>query len=146
MNHNPNPKLRPNVAALIRNSDGLFLFCERRRPEGAWQLPQGGIDAGENPKEAVIREVQEETGIKSLTILKECQNWHDYYLPEDVAKKLSFIGQTQKYFLCETNHPEEINIPSEEFINFKWVNIDEILQNITIFKKSVYEAAFAELL
>ena len=153
---------RPCVGITILNAEGL-VFVGRRRgfsPEHvdahhAWQMPQGGIDAGEKPLDAAIRELYEETNITSATLLAEASDWFAYDLPMDVATqswKGKYRGQTQKWFAFRFTGPEqEINIHAPaggrhkpEFEDWKWVPMTALVDLIIPFKRPVYEKVVAE--
>ena len=115
----------------------------------SWQMPQGGIDEDEDPYAAAVRELQEETGIVSISLLAEAPGWLTYDLPPDVAMeawKGRYRGQTQKWFAFRFNGDEsEINILAPagghkpEFDAWKWVPINQITSLIIPFKRAVYE-------
>ncbi|GBQ20692.1 dinucleoside polyphosphate hydrolase [Acetobacter estunensis NRIC 0472] len=145
---------RRNVGAVILNSVGA-VFVARRTDmpgagggpdEGVWQCPQGGIDAHEAPETAVFREVEEETGMTSLTLLEERPDWLSYDLPADLigkALKGRYRGQTQKWFALRfTGAETEIRLDlqkHQEFDAWKWVPLAQLpLLNVG-FKKPVYE-------
>lgn len=137
---------RPNVAGIILSP--LYPFCcqiliaQRSDIVNAWQFPQGGIDKGETPKQAIFRELKEEIGTDELEIIAEFPEWISYDFPENVAKKMQpFDGQIQKYFLLrlKNNTKIDINTQKPEFDAYKFVNSDEVLKYVNHFKKSVYE-------
>ncbi|NHN84234.1 RNA pyrophosphohydrolase [Acetobacter musti] len=145
---------RRNVGAVIFNSKGL-VFVARRTDmpgagggpdEGVWQCPQGGIDDGEQPEDAVLREVLEETGMTSLVLLGEYPDWLSYDLPDHLIGKAlggKFRGQTQKWFALRFSGDEsEIRLDLQahrEFDAWKWVPLADLpLLNVG-FKKPVYE-------
>ncbi|MDA3908546.1 MAG: RNA pyrophosphohydrolase [Sulfurimonas sp.] len=139
-------RYRPNVAAVIVSSKYPFeceLFIASRNDiEDAWQFPQGGIDEGESPKEALYRELKEEIGTDEVEILAEFPEWLDYDFPGTVAKKMyPFDGQTQKYFLVRLKDDETINLDTEEpeFLEYKFVKFKVALNHITYFKRPVYK-------
>jgi len=138
--------IRKNVAAVIVNSNGLILVGQRRDLPGQWQLPQGGIDKGETPEETVLREVQEETGIKpeALYICKKT-NPVSYVLPPEIAALSCFNGQEQIYFLLKFKADEIEPVSSEEFSSFEWCEKDEVVKRIIYFKKKCYIEAFEQL-
>ncbi len=110
----------------------------------AWQMPQGGIDAGEEPLEAAMRELHEETGTGKASILAESQGWYYYDLPEDLVPIIwggRYRGQRQKWFLMQfSGSDDDINIHTEhpEFSEWKWVR-PEILPDIIVpFKRQLY--------
>ena len=122
-------------------------------PGGWWQMPQGGIDAGEAPAAAAMRELGEETGMRSARIAAESAHWHTYDLPPELAGRVwqgRYRGQTQKWFALEfTGDPREIDISARdghaaEFDQWRWAGIDELLGLIVPFKRAVYEQVIAE--
>ena len=128
---------RQNAAAVIENSKGLILACERRNIKGAWQLPQGGIDEGESAEEAVLREIREETGIESefLEIVGHSSKV-SYLFPHTVnwlSNKGKYDGQEQIYFHLKI------------FVSFEWITKKEMVKRIVAFKKDCYIKAFKEL-
>lgn len=156
--------LRPCVGIMLLNQTrkvwiGRRISKSHDDPKALiWQMPQGGIDEGENPQEAALRELEEETGVTSARILKESAGWHDYELPKDLwgtALKGKFRGQTQKWFAMEFDGSEdEIDIgekPTQkaEFDQWKWEVSDKLPNLIIPFKRKVYSAVieeFSELL
>lgn len=157
---------RPCVGIMVLNRDGL-VWAGRRIAEddsemaGAtnlWQMPQGGIDAGEDPLPAARRELFEETGMRSVSLLAEAPRWIDYDLPREVlgiALKGKFRGQTQKWFAFRFEGDESeiaINPPpgghTPEFDAWAWKPMAELPDLIVPFKRKVYEdvvAAFRHL-
>ncbi len=142
--------LRQNAAAVIENSQGLILACERRNIRGAWQLPQGGIDDGESAEEAVLREVMEETGITSefLKIVGHSSKV-SYLFPHNVtwkSKKGKYDGQEQIYFHIKiADSGWKLAERTEEFVSFEWITKEEMIKRIVPFKKDCYIKAFKEL-
>ncbi len=153
---------RPCVGTMVFNSAGL-VFVGRRKgfsPEHvdaqhAWQMPQGGIDKGEDPYDAAVRELYEETSIRAATLLAEASQWYAYDLPLDVATqswKGKYRGQTQKWFAFRyTGKDQDINIHSPgggkhkaEFDDWKWVPVSALVDLVIPFKKPVYEKVVAE--
>ena len=139
-------KYRPNVAAVIVASSypevKEILIAERNDISGMWQFPQGGIDAGENAKEALFRELEEEIGTQSIEIVAEHPEWISYDFPKHVAKKMApFCGQTQRYFLVRLKEDAVVNLETEhpEFKSYAFVKVDEVLERVAKFKKPVYE-------
>ncbi len=136
---------RPNVAAIIVSSKYPrvceFFIAQRSDLKGVWQFPQGGIDEGENPKEALFRELREEIGTNNIEILAECPKWIAYDFPKTLSKKIyPFDGQIQKYFLVRLKNDDEINLQTKhpEFNAFKFVSFDVVLDIANHFKKNVY--------
>lgn len=158
---------RPCVGVMVLNADGLVWVGQRKPGEadsevGArpqlWQMPQGGIDKGEEPLAAAKREIFEETGMTSLELLAEAPDWIKYDLPEDrigITWGGKYRGQTQKWFAFRFVGDEtEIRIDpppgghDAEFDQWTWVPMHELPDMIVPFKRQVYEqvvAAFAHL-
>ncbi|MBN1840467.1 MAG: RNA pyrophosphohydrolase [Campylobacterales bacterium] len=139
-------RYRPNVAAVIVSSRYPFqceLFIASRSDiEGAWQFPQGGIDEGETPEEALFRELEEEIGTGDVEIIAEFPEWLQYDFPQKIAQKMyPFDGQSQKYFLVRLKHDDKINLATQEpeFCDFKFVGLEEVFDFITYFKRPVYK-------
>ena len=139
-------RYRPNVAAVILSSrypnECEFLIAQRNDIKGAWQFQQGGIDEGENPKEALFRELGEEIGTSEVEIIAECPQWIKYDFPETISKKMyPFDGQSQKYFLVRLKSSAKINLMTHtpEFDAYKFVTYKEIFEYVTHFKKRVYK-------
>ena len=149
---------RPCVGLMVLNRAG-HVWIGRRigspmhdGPAGWWQMPQGGIDEGETPAEAALRELGEETGIRSGTIIGESHRWHSYDLPLGLLGRVwggKFRGQTQKWFAIRfTGDDREIDIwPKDhdpEFEAWRWAPIDEVPALIVPFKRDVYTQVIAE--
>jgi putative (di)nucleoside polyphosphate hydrolase len=148
---------RPCVGIMLLNNDGLVFVGRRRgkkfsdqvRPEHEWQMPQGGIDAGEEPFQAALRELREETNVSSTTLLAESPEWYTYDLPPEFnrrAWKGRFQGQRQKWFALRFDGAEsEINIETPaggqkpEFDAWRWEPIERLVDLIIPFKRPVYE-------
>jgi putative (di)nucleoside polyphosphate hydrolase len=147
---------RPCVGIALFNREGL-VFIGRRRSEDrpapaadgyAWQMPQGGIDAGESPYDAAVRELYEETGVCSISLLAEAPDWYAYDLPSAVAGRAwrgRYRGQTQKWFAFRFTGPdEEVDIGRRgrhkpEFDEWRWEGLDRLPPLIIPFKRPVYE-------
>jgi len=139
-------RYRPNVAAVIVSAKYPFqcqLFIASRSDiEGAWQFPQGGIDEGETPQEALYRELEEEIGTGDVEIIAEYPEWLQYDFPQKIAQKMyPFDGQSQKYFLVRLKKDAKIDIATKEpeFCDFKFVSLEEVFDFITYFKRPVYK-------
>ncbi len=139
-------KYRPNVAMIIMSSaypeKKEIFIAQRNDLTDIWQFPQGGIDNGEEVKEALFREMEEEIGTDSATIVAEYPEWISYDFPDKIAKKMKpYIGQIQRYFLLKLNEDAELNLATKhpEFINYKFVSLEDVLDLTAHFKKPVYE-------
>lgn len=136
---------RPGVGLVVFNRQGL-VFAGQRNDEshGYWQFPQGGIDEGETPEEAALRELGEETGIRAATILAETPGWLDYDLPAALVGKVwkgRYRGQRQKWFalLFEGQDREiDITLDHPEFCAWRWMALDAMLGEVVPFKRALY--------
>ncbi|WP_169777075.1 RNA pyrophosphohydrolase [Campylobacter mucosalis] len=138
-------KYRPNVSAVILSSKYPFkceIFVANRVDlDGVWQFPQGGIDDGEEPKTALLRELNEEIGTDEIEILDEYPEWLSYDFPNGASKKMyPFDGQTQKYFLVRLKPNARINLNTThpEFSEYKFLTYSGIFDEINHFKKPIY--------
>jgi putative (di)nucleoside polyphosphate hydrolase len=143
---------RPNVGAALFNRDGLVFVARRadfpnaEGPAGGWQLPQGGIDADEDPRLAVLRELEEEIGTGRAHIIGEHPAWLTYDLPPElvgVALGGRFRGQRQRWFALRFDgSDDEIRLdldPHPEFDAWRWVELAELPGLAVGFKRSIYE-------
>ena len=144
---------RSNVGIMMVNEKGYVFVGQRLdNNQNAWQMPQGGIDAGEDPETAAYRELLEETGVKKQNVrfVASSSQWLSYDLPEDLIPILwngKFRGQKQKWFLFKfLGEDGDINIATEhpEFSKWKWISKENLLNEIVPFKKSVYENVLKE--
>ncbi|MGA7326431.1 MAG: RNA pyrophosphohydrolase [Rhodomicrobium sp.] len=149
---------RPCVGIMLLNKKGQIWVGRRfddlvqLEVQKRWQMPQGGIDDGEEPKRAALRELHEETGVSSVKILAESQGWIKYDLPaEAVGKALKgkYRGQQQKWFAMRfTGVEDEINLKpdghKQEFDAWRWVDHREVLDLIVGFKRPTYEVVLRE--
>lgn len=144
---------RPCAGVMLMNPAGQVFVGQRKdRFTEAWQMPQGGIDPGEAPAEAALRELEEETGVSRdlVTLVAQTDGWVPYELPHDLVPQLwkgKFRGQEQKWFLMRFNgSDDQINIftDHQEFSAWKWMPVSEVLDSIVPFKRGVYEAVLAE--
>ena len=143
---------RRGVGAVLFNSAGL-VFAGRRLGtySEAWQMPQGGIDEGETPDRAVLRELQEETGTDKAEIIAESRGWLTYDLPDDLIGSAwggRYRGQTQKWFALEfTGLDSDIDIHAHEkpeFSEWRWIALNELPGLIVPFKRRLYDDILAE--
>lgn len=137
---------RPNVAAIIVSHEypdvKQIFIAERSDLAGVWQFPQGGIDEGENAEEALFRELKEEIGTKKVEIVAEYPDWITYDFPPHVAEKMvPFAGQKQRYYLVRLKKNAIIDLDTKhpEFVQYRFVGIEELSDHIAHFKKPVYE-------
>ena len=139
--------LRIGVGAIVINKENkIFVGKRKDHPNGdKWQMPQGGVNKGEDLLKAMKRELEEETSIKNIQILKEMDGWTEYELPNYLIGKIwrgKYRGQKQKWFVLKfTGNDDEINIKTNhpEFIEWKWANPEDLPRIIVDFKKKLYE-------
>ena len=141
-----NLPLRDGVGIVVLNKENK-VFVARRidNPKNFWQMPQGGVDNGENFLKAAYRELDEETSIKNVELIKELDDPITYELPDHllgIIWKGKYRGQKQKWFLMRfIGEDKEINIETKnpEFLDWKWINLDEITEVVVDFKLHVYK-------
>jgi len=139
--------LRPNVALIVVDGAGKILIGERTDIAGAWQLPQGGIDTGEEAETAAWRELAEETGLtRALVRLAGTAGPFSYRLPGGAVTARGFEGQEQRYFLFRLTASTVTLRPNDEFRAFRWEEPATVLSLAVDFKRPCYAAAFRELL
>ena len=145
--------LRKGVGIILLNqSDKIFVAKRIDNPKNFWQMPQGGVDEGEDFLKAAKRELFEETSIKSVDLLKEIDGFTSYELPDyllGIIWKGKFKGQRQKWFIMRfIGNENEINIKTKkpEFLEWKWINIDNLTNVVVHFKLGVYQKLQKELL
>ena len=144
---------RPCAGVVLLNPQGLVFAGQRiDSPVPAWQMPQGGIDAGEKPGEAALRELWEETGVRAELVekLAKTTDWVTYDLPPELLGKVwkgKYRGQKQKWFLFRfLGADSDVDIRTEhpEFSVWAWKSHAEVLESIVPFKRPVYEQVFSE--
>ena len=147
-----NLPLRSGVGIVVLNKKNQIFLAKRiDNPKNFWQMPQGGVDDGERFYDAAIRELEEETSIKSISLIKEIDGLITYLLPNHligIIWKGKYKGQKQKWFIVRFEGKEdEINIKTKhpEFLDWKWVNIDNLTDEVVQFKFHVYKKIQSEL-
>ena len=141
-----NLPLRSGVGIVVLNKENKVFVAKRiDNPKNFWQMPQGGVDEGEDFLKAAYRELEEETSIKNVKLIKELDGTITYELPDRLLGliwKGKYRGQKQKWFLMRfVGMDNEINIKTKhpEFLEWKWVDIDKITDLVVDFKLHVYE-------
>ncbi len=147
-----NLPLRSGVGIVVLNEKNQIFVAKRiDNPKNFWQMPQGGIDEGEDFYQAALRELEEETSIKSVKLIKEIEKFTTYYLPDHLVGiiwKGRYKGQKQKWFIVKFNGDEKeinINTKSPEFLDWKWVNIENLTDEVVKFKLHVYNKIKEEI-
>ena len=147
-----NLPLRKGVGVVLLNSNNQIFVAKRiDNPKDFWQMPQGGIDVGEDPLTAAFRELKEETSIKSVKLIKEINSEITYHLPENllgIIWKGKYKGQIQKWFVMRfLGNDNEINLKTKhpEFLDWKWIDIEDITTKVVDFKLHVYKKIQNEL-
>tara|TARA_X000000368_G_scaffold388787_1_gene350563 strand:+ start:729 stop:1202 length:474 start_codon:yes stop_codon:yes gene_type:complete len=148
-----NLPLRDGVGIVVLNKFNKVFVAKRiDNPKNFWQMPQGGIDKGEEFFNAALRELEEETSIKNVTLIKEIDGFLTYYLPNHllgIIWKGRYKGQKQKWFITKFNGEEkEINIKTKnpEFLEWKWIDIENLSDKVVDFKLDVYRHIQKELI
>ena len=141
-----NLPLRSGVGIVVLNKENKVFVAKRRdNPKNFWQMPQGGVDEGEDFLKAAYRELEEETSIKNVKLIKELDGTITYELPDRLLGliwKGKYRGQKQKWFLMRfVGIDNEINIKTKhpEFLEWKWVDLDKITDLVVDFKLHVYK-------
>lgn len=144
---------RPCVGVMLVNpAREVFVGQRIDSALAAWQMPQGGVEKGESPEAAALRELREETGVRSdlVSVLAESADWLPYELPHELVPKLwkgRFRGQKQKWFLMRFHGQDndiDIDTDHREFSEWRWLPAEKLVQNIVPFKRDVYAAVMAE--
>jgi putative (di)nucleoside polyphosphate hydrolase len=142
-------KYRPCVVAVICDDQGRCLVGERADHKGAWQLPQGGIDPGENPQVAVLRELHEEIGTNDVRIVREAPELIRYRFPPGVQKGFmkDWVGQEQTWFLLQLapGAKPDLTLSEGEFQGIAWQDPKTVLQGIIEWKRDAYRQGFKAL-
>ena len=144
--------LRTGVGILLLNHENKIFVGKRiDNPANSWQMPQGGVNENENFLQAAKRELEEETGIKSVTVIKELDGWQKYDLPKNLLGKIwkgKYRGQKQKWFIMRfIGKNKEINIKTKypEFLDWKWIEPLELPEVAVNFKLNIYKRLKDEL-
>ena len=136
---------RPCVGVILVNEAGRVFLGERKKPRGAWQLPQGGIDEGEEPAAAARRELAEETGVRRATLLARTEGWLRYDLPDELVGKAfkgRYRGQAQLWFAYRLEDEAEIDVhqADAEFAAWRFADLRAVPPLIIAWKRPVYDA------
>ncbi len=138
--------------ALLNRDDEVFVGQRIDQTAEAWQMPQGGIDDDETPRQAALRELAEEIGTDKADVVVESAGWIAYDLPPELADSVwraQYRGQEQKWFVCrflgENEDIDVTGVENPEFSAWKWAQPDEALRLIVPFKRDLYARVFAEL-
>ena len=143
---------RNGVGIVVLNNENKVFVAKRiDNPKNFWQMPQGGVDEGEDLLNAAYRELKEETSIFSVKLIKEIEDWTQYDLPSKligIIWKGRYKGQKQKWFIFKfLGKDTEINIKTKnpEFLDWKWIEIGKITEIVVDFKKEVYQKVKKEI-
>jgi putative (di)nucleoside polyphosphate hydrolase len=138
---------RQCAGVLLVNQHGRIWVGERNDTPGAWQMPQGGIEADEDPRAAALRELAEETAVSNVAFLAEAPDWLKYDLPSDLRGGVwrgRWRGQMQKWYafrhLGDDTEVDVLGVSDPEFDRWQWVELDELPELIIAFKRPVYAA------
>jgi len=147
-----NLPLRNGVGIVVLNEKNQIFVAKRKdNPKNFWQMPQGGVDRGENFYQAALRELEEETSIKTVKLINEIDKFTTYYLPNHllgIIWKGKYKGQKQKWFIMKfIGDEKEININTKkpEFLDWKWINIENLTDEVVDFKINVYKEIQKEI-
>ena len=144
--------LRIGVGIVLLNSNNQVFVGKRiDNPVNFWQMPQGGVDTNEDFFHAACRELKEETGIESIKLIKEINNFLTYELPKNLLGKIwkgKYRGQKQKWFIMRfVGNEKEINIKTKnaEFKEWKWIDLNQLINVVVSFKLDVYKSIVKEI-
>ncbi len=147
-----NLPLRSGVGVVVLNQKNQIFVAKRiDNPKNFWQMPQGGVDEGESLYNAALRELKEETSIKTVSLIKEIEGSLTYHLPNHllgIIWKGKYKGQKQKWFIVKFNGLEnEIDIKTKkpEFLEWKWINVENLTDRVVKFKLHVYKQIQKEI-
>ena len=152
MNNNKQLPLRLGVGiALLNHENKIFVGKRIDNPANSWQMPQGGVDENEDFLRAAKRELEEETGVRTVKVIKELNEWQTYDLPKNLLGKLwkgKYRGQKQKWFIMRfLGKNDEINIRTNkpEFLDWKWIKPSDLPGVAVDFKINIYKKMAKEL-
>ena len=137
--------------ALLNHENKVFVGKRIDNPENSWQMPQGGVDKNEDFLQAAKRELEEETSVRTVEVIKELNEWMTYDLPKNLLGKLwkgKYRGQKQKWFVMKfIGKPDEINVKTKnpEFFDWKWIKLSKLPEVAVHFKVDVYKKIKEEL-
>ena len=144
--------LRNGVGIVVLNKKNQVFVAKRiDNPKNFWQMPQGGIDEGENLYDAALRELKEETNIDTVKLIKEIEGFSTYLLPNNLLGIIwrgKYKGQKQKWFIVRFfGNEKEININTKkpEFLDWKWIEVEDLTNEIVDFKLNVYKKIQKEI-
>ena len=153
MINNSELPLRIGVGIILLNHENKILVGKRiDNPKNFWQMPQGGVDKNENFLQAAKRELEEETGVKSIELIKEIDGWLKYDLPKNLLGKIwkgKYRGQRQKWFIMKflgKNNEIDVKTKNPEFSSWKWVDPKDLPKIAVTFKIDVYKKILKELI
>ena len=151
-NQTKNLPLRLGVGiVLLNHENNIFVGKRIDNPKNSWQMPQGGVDENEDFLQAAKRELEEETGVKSVKLIKELDGWFKYDLPEYLLGKIwegKYRGQKQKWFVMKfLGKSSEINVKTKnpEFFEWKWIELSQLASIAVHFKVDIYRKIKEEL-
>lgn len=136
---------RANVGVVVTDGRGKILALQRKGRSGQWQCPQGGLDVGESPLDAALRELEEETGIRreEVEVVAEHPRWLAYELPPKAQRERIGMGQVQRWFLVRLRDPARAidlsQARDDEFDDHEWTTLSELAAKIWIVKRPIYE-------
>ena len=152
MNSNEQLQLRNGVGIILLNKENKVFVGKRiDNPKNFWQMPQGGVNQNENLLQAAKRELEEETSIKSVKLVKEINEWLEYELPKNLLGKVlegKYRGQKQKWFVMKfIGKTDEINVKTKnpEFFDWKWIELSTLPGVAVHFKVDIYKKIKGEL-